>query len=96
VIPEELAEFAEGLARQVARSAGARGAGLEETLYYVYLCTIGVLNDEMERVEIVKSRRGVSKRLPPPEPIAEEILMCVKESLERGRPVVEKYDYYAL
>ncbi|MGC8583792.1 MAG: hypothetical protein ACP5I3_10350 [Thermoproteus sp.] len=95
MIPEELAEFAEDLARQIARSAKARGATLEEALYYVYLCTIGVLNDEMERVEVVKGRRGVSKRLPPPEPIAEEILMCVKESLETGRPKIEKYDYYA-
>ncbi|MEL9991318.1 MAG: hypothetical protein QXP98_07980 [Thermoproteus sp.] len=93
MVPEELAEFAKSLARQVARSAG--GADVEEVLYYVYLCTIGVLNDEMEKVEVVRRRRGVSKRLPPPEPIAEEILMCVGESLRRRRPVVEKYDYYA-
>ncbi len=93
MIPKELSEFAEMLARQIAQRA--EGADVEEVLYYVFLCTIGVLNDEMEKIQVVRRRRGVSKKLPPPEPIAEEILMCVKESLETGRPKVEKYDYYA-
>ena len=93
MIPKELSEFAEMLARQIAQRA--EGADVEEVLYYVFLCTIGVLNDEMEKIQVVRKRRGVSKKLPPPEPIAEEILMCVKESLETGRPKVEKYDYYA-
>lgn len=96
MIPKELSEFAKTLARQVAERAKAEGADIEDVLYYAFLCTIGVLNDEMERVQVVRGRRGVSKRLPSPEPIAEEILICVKESLETGRPKVEKYDYYAL
>ncbi len=96
MIPRELSEFAEGLARQIAERAKAEGADIEDVLYYTFLCTIGVLNDEMEKVQVVRRRRGLAKRLPPPEPIAEEILMCVKESLETGRPKVEKYDYYAL
>ncbi|MEM1568464.1 MAG: hypothetical protein QXP31_10755 [Pyrobaculum sp.] len=93
MIPRPMEEFAKSLAGQVARLAA--GASVEEVLYYAYLCTVGVLNDEMEKVEVVNTGRGVKKRLPPPEPIAEEVLMCIGESLRRRRPVVEKYDYYA-
>ncbi|CCC81218.1 hypothetical protein [Thermoproteus tenax] len=94
VLPDHLVEFARALAAQVAR--GLDGAKVEDILFYTYLCTLGVLGDEMDKVQVIRGRKGVSKKLPPPEPIAEEILMCVRESLKRGRPVVEKYDYYAL
>lgn len=94
-IPEELAEFAESLSRQIAESAERRGVGARRLLFYFYLCSVGVLGDAMEKVEVVKTRRGVARRLPPPEPIAEEIMMCVRDLIERGRGILEKYDYYA-